>query len=383
MKKIIFTFITLFTTLQFSNGQTSIPIINQKRILTPSIAGLGFYPADARHGALGEAGVATSHDQADIFWNPARTAFAETRFGLYSAYEPHWLKSLVNDMSFIHVGAYYKFKNNRSAVSINYTNFNQGLFQSTNSNGQSLGNLSSNEWALGINFAKKLSPNFSLGIGIKYMKSNLLLGINTGSLYSYQSQPATTVAADISIFHQDTDSTKLINLNYGVYISNLSGRINYGGTESNFIPTNLKIGIAPTLKINKHNTLTLAIDANKLMIPTPTYDINGKIIQPLTAIGGIVGSFGDAPDGLSEELQEIIWSMGLEYWYDKKIAIRIGKFIESENKGGRNFTTFGIGVKIIRRINVDLAYMKNEQIDSPVGNLWRGNITFGIGKINK
>jgi hypothetical protein len=383
MKKIIFTLITLSTTFQFSTAQTSVPVINQSRILAPAMAGLGFYPADARHAALGQAGVATSHDQADMFWNPARTAFAETRFGLYSAYEPHWLKNLVNDMSFIHIGAYYKFKNNRSAVSVNYTNFNQGLFQATDPNGQSLGNFSSNEWALGISFAKKLSPNFSLGVGLKYMKSNLLSGLNTTSLYGYQVQPATTIAADISIFHQDTDSTKLVNLNYGVYISNLSGRINYGGTESNFIPTNLKIGIAPTLNIDKHNTLTLAIDANKLMIPTPIYDSNRKLISAKTAIGGILGSFSDAPDGLSEELQEIIWSIGFEYWYDKKVALRIGKFIESENKGGRNFTTFGVGVKIIKRINVDLAYMQNERINWIVGNLWRGNITFGIGKINK
>jgi hypothetical protein len=380
MKKIIFTLIILSSIIQFSNGQTPVIVSNPNRIPSPAMTGLGFYPADARHAALGEAGVATSHDQADMFWNPARTAFADTRFGLYSAYEPHWLKNLVSDMSFIHIGSYYKFKNNRSAISVNYTNFNHGLFQATDQNRQSLGNFSSNEWALGINYSKKLSPNFSLGVGIKYLKSNLLQGLNTLSVYGYQFEPATTIAAEISVFHQDTDSTKLINLNYGVYISNLSGRVSYGGSESNFIPTNLKIGIAPTLNIDKYNTLTLAIDANKLMVPTP--DINGKM-PTSTAIGGILGSFGDAPDGLKEELQEIIWSMGLEYWYDKKIAIRIGKFIESDNKGGRNFTTFGLGAKIIKRINVDLAFMKNEQVISPVGNLWRANITFGIGKINK
>lgn len=218
MKKIIFTLIVLSTIFQFSNGQTSVPQTNSKRILTPSMAGLGFYPADARHGALGEAGVATAHDQADMFWNPARTAFAETRFGFYSAYEPHWLKYLVNDMNFIHAGAYYKFKNNKSAISINYINFNYGLFQATDANGQSLGNFNSSEWALGINYAKKLSPNFSLGVGLKYMKSDLLSGLNINSIYGYQNQPATTIAADISIFHQDIDSTKLINLNYGIYI---------------------------------------------------------------------------------------------------------------------------------------------------------------------
>jgi Type IX secretion system protein PorV len=382
MNKIFVTLITLFTTFQFTKAQTTVPQTLRSNVPTPAMAGFSIYPADARHGALGEAGVATSHDQVDMFWNPSRTAFAETRFGFYSAINQPWLRSLVSDMYLTHIGAYYKFKNNKSAVSVNYTYFNQGSFQATNSSGQALGNFDSYDWALGISFAKKLSPNFSLGVGLKYLKSNLLSGLSfVYPLYGFQ--PASTIAADISIFHQDTISTKLINLNYGVYISNLSGRVDYGGTESNFIPTNLKIGIAPTLNIDKQNKLTLAIDANKLMIPTPTYDANEKLIQPKTAIGGILGSFGDAPDGFREELQEIIWSMGLEYWYDKKVAIRIGKFIESENKGGRNFTTFGVGVKIIKRINVDLAYMQNEEVNSPVGNLWRGNITFGIGKINK
>ncbi len=380
MRKTFITLIIIFTTFQLITAQTSVPLTNQRRVPAPAIPGLILPFFDARHGALGEAGVATSPDYADIFWNPAKTAFASTKWGFYSAYTP-WLTGLVSDMYLTKIGVNYKLPNNNSALSLNFTLFNQGLFQATDLNGQALGNFNSYDWALGVNYSKKLTPKLSFGVGLKYLKSNLLVGLNTTSLYGYQIGAASTIAADISIFHQDIDSTKLINLNYGVYIANLSGRISYGGTESNFIPTNLKIGIAPTLNINKQNTVTLTIDANKLMIPTPTYDANGKLIPAKTAIGGILGSFGDAPDGLSEELQEIIWSMGLEYWYNKTVALRVGKLIESENKGGRNFTTFGVGVKIIKRINVDLAYMQNEASGSPIGNLWRGNITFGIGKI--
>lgn len=374
MKKIIFTLITLLTSLQLSNGQTSLPSTNSRRIPTTALQGLALPFFDARHGAMGDAGVATSPDYVDIFWNPAKTAFAPTKWGFYSSYTP-WLTSLFTDMYLSKIGVNYKLPDNRSAISLNFTLFNQGLFQSVDPNGQLFGTYNPREWALGLNYAKKLSPNFSMGIGLKYLNSSLYGGVLGGM------QTATTIAADISIFHQNVDSTKLINLNYGIYISNLSGRISYGGTASEFIPTNLKIGIAPTLNIDKHNTVTLAIDANKLMVPTPVYNASGGYISPSSAIGDILGSFSDAPDGLNEELQEIIWSMGLEYWYDKKVAIRIGKFIESENKGGRNFTTFGVGVKIIKRINVDLAYMQNEVTGSPIGNLWRGNITFGIGKM--
>ena len=370
MKKFT-TLALLLLFVQFLNAQTA--QTSRSEIPSPSIPGLNVPLFDARHAALGDAGVATSPDYADIFFNPAKTAFAETRYGVYNSYNMGSDNSL-NNVSLFRAGVNYKLPNNRSAISVNFTHFNN-----TNPTLSGLGFFSSYDWALGANYAKKLSPKLSLGIGLKYVKSVLLTGIING----IQTNPAETIAADISIFHQSNDSTKRINFNYGVFISNLSGRINYGGTESNFIPTNIKIGIAPTIKISKNNTFTLAIDASKLMVPTPTFGTNGRLNQPSTAIAGILGSFCDAPGGLSEELQEIIWSIGGEYWYKNTVALRIGKFIESENKGGRNFTTFGVGVKIIKRVNVDLAYMKNEQIDSPLGNLWRGNVTFGIGKINK
>jgi hypothetical protein len=359
--------------VQFLKAQTV--TVKESGTPSPAVVGLILPFFDARHAALGDAGVATSSDYADIFYNPAKTPFAEKRYGFYSSYN-NWLNYLVSDMYLFKAGVSYKLPDNRSALSANFTYFNQGTFQATNSNGQSLGNYNSYDWALGVNYAKKLSSKLSLGIGLKYVKSILF----SGTIGGFQGNPAETIAADISIFHQSDDSTKLVNLNYGIYISNLSGRVSYGGTELNFIPTNLKIGIAPTIKISKNSTFTLAIDANKLMIPTPTYDANGKQIVTNSAIGGILGSFSDAPDGFNEELQEIIWSIGGEYWFKKTFAIRVGKFIENENKGGRNFTTFGVGVKIIKRVNVDVAYLKNESNYSPLGNLWRGNVTFGLGK---
>jgi hypothetical protein len=373
MKKIT-TLLFSILIVQFSNGQTV--FVRTSDTPSPSIAGIALPFSDARHAALGNAGVSTSPDYADIFYNPAKTAFAETRFGVYSSYN-NWLSNLVSDMYLFRAGVNYKLPDNRSAISLNFTYFNQGLFQSTSATGQSLGNFNSYDWALGANYAKKLSPKLSLGVGLKYVKSSLF----SGTIGAFQGNPAETIAADISIFHTGTDSTKLINLNYGVYISNLSGRVSYGGTELNYIPTNIGIGISPKINITKNISYTLSIEANKLMIPTPVYNATtGRLIQPTTAIGGIIGSFSDAPGGLEEELQEIIWSIGGEFWFNKKFAIRGGKFIESVNKGGRNFTTFGVGAKIINKINVDLAYLQNQSDNSPLGNMWRANATFGIGK---
>jgi hypothetical protein len=284
----------------------------------------------------------------------------------------------------IKLGVNYKLPDNRNAISVNFNYFNQNFFLNTNPSGQVLEKFNSYDWVLGANYAKKLSSKLSLGIGLKYIQSSLYLG----SILGTKINPAEAIAADISIFHQSNDSTKLVNFNYGLYISNLSGRISYGGTTSNFIPTNLKIGIAPTIRISKNSTFTLAIDANKLMIPTMKIDSTGRLISPKSAISGILSSLGDAPGGLKEELQEIIWSIGGEYWYKNSVALRFGKFIQSESKLGRNYITFGVGLKIIKRVNIDLAYLHDESdnlkssipLYSPYGNFWRGNVTFGIGK---
>ena len=372
MKK--FTTIAILLLLgHFAKAQ--VIIIKESGTPSPAVGGLALPFTDARHAALGDAGAATSTDYADIFYNPAKTAFANKKFGFYGSY-PSLYSSKNSDLA--RIGAYYKIPKNKGSVSINYTSFN--FYCPPNANCLPM----PFDWALGANYAKKLSAKFSYGLGLKYIQSSF---VDLSYIGSIQLKPAKTIAADISIFHQSNDSTKLININYGVYISNISGRINYGGKEENYIPTNLRIGIAPTIKISNNSNFTIAIDANKLMIPTPTYDNNGRLIPTKTAIGGILGSFSDAPGGLKEELQEVTWSIGAEYWYKNKFALRIGKFIESENKRGGNYTTYGVGLKIIESVNIDLSYLNdvsnnlfNRKLYGTNGNLWRANITFGLGK---
>ncbi len=372
MKKYITLSILLFF-VHFAKAQTV--IIRESGTPSPAVGGLAQPFSDARHAALGDAGVATSTDYADIFYNPAKTAFTSTKFGFYASY-PSFYSSKNSDLA--RIGAYYKMPKNKGTVSINYTSFD--FYCPPNANCLPI----PFDWAFGANYSKKLSSKFSYGLGLKYIQSSFgdLSYIGTLKLKS-----AKTLAVDISLFHQNNDSTKLININYGVYISNISGRINYGGTQENFIPTNLRIGIAPTIKISKNGTFTLTIDANKLMIPTPIYDLNGNLIPTKSAVGGILGSFSDAPGGLKEEAQEIIWSIGGEYWYKNTLALRAGKYIESENKGGGNYTSYGVGLKIIDSVNIDLSYLTdvsnnlyNRKLYGTNGNLWRANITFGLGK---
>jgi hypothetical protein len=379
MKKII----TLCSFIVLSFHSKAQIVLNNPRIPSPSYVFLTIAP-DARHGAMGDAGVATPSDESDFYWNPAKTAFAEKRIGLFSAYKP-WLTKLVNDMYLGYLSGFYKF-DDRNAVSANITYFDQGLFQATNANGQSLGNFNSREWAVSVNYAKKLSPKFSMGVGLRYVKSSLLEGLNA-SILGFNNNTAQNLSADISLYHRSPDQNQVISFDYGVYLSNIGGKVSYGGVEEGFMPTNLRVGISPTIRLAAKHKIIGAFDMNKLLVPTPPEkDINRKIvrgrdIRNLSAFEGMIGSLTDAPDGFKEEMQEVTFSSGGEYWYDDTFAVRAGILLNSKEKGSASFLTFGVGARIVKTVGIDLAYMINGNPDSPLGNLWRANIGVSFGKI--
>ena len=341
------------------------------RIPSPAIPFLLISP-DARSAGMGDAGVAISPGDGDansIYWNPGKLPFASKDMGVALSYSP-WLRQLVSDMGILSGSFYKKIKNNQVVgVSINY--FDQGLFQATNANGQSLGNFNSKEYAIGVTYSRKLSEKLGLGVNLKYINSSLLSGLSTTSALGFDAQPASTVAADIGLFHT-SKSTGSWNTNWGVMIQNISGRVSYGGSESNFIPTNLKVGIATIKTIDAHNKFTITLDANKLMVPTPVIDpVTKKLKQPDTAIGGILGSFSDAPDGLSEELKEVNLSFGAEYVYNEMFALRTGYFHRSADKGGNPYFTAGFGVRLEKKYGLDFAYLIPSGSGNPLAQTLR------------
>jgi hypothetical protein len=351
-------------------AQTTVPVTPvDQRIPTPAIPSLILTP-DARSAAMGDAGVALSAADGDansIFWNPGKLPFSGKDIGVSMSYTP-WLRQLVNDMALLNVSFYKKIKNNQViGASIHY--FDQGLFQATDNNGQSLGNFNSKEYAISVSYSRKLSEKLGLGVNIKYINSTLLSGLATSSALGFNVQPASTVAADIGLFHTSKSATKW-NYNWGVMIQNITGRVSYGGAESNFVPTNFKAGFAAIRTIDAHNKYTLTADINKLMIPTPTV-VNGKIVQASTAIGGILGSFGDAPDGLGEELKEVNLSLGGEYIYNDMFAVRGGYHFENADKGGRKYFTAGFGVRLEKKYGLDFAYLIPATGGSPLAQTLR------------
>ena len=354
--------------------------INAGRIPTPTLLFLNVAP-DARSAAMGDAGVALSVDANAIHWNTAKLATTEKKMGFSLSYTP-WLRNLVNDMALYNVAGYTVTKKNLVfGFSVDY--FDQGMFQATSVTGASDGTFYSKEFALGISHARKLSPALSLGMNLKYINSNLLGSYQGSGGIGTASKPAETVAADISVFYAKP-TVGPWKYSYGLTLSNISGKVTYGGTEKNFIPTNLRIGMAATHEIDDLNKLTFTVDFNKLMVPTPPAYENGKMIgtDPATvsAIGGIFGSLGDAPDGISEEIKEVTTSVGAEYLFNNAFALRTGYFHESEMKGNRKYFTFGLGFKMDQKYGLDFAYLVPSGQGSPLANTLRLTLIAGINQ---
>jgi hypothetical protein len=380
IQKVVFTLVAVsISTLTF--GQLPTTVLGQTnagRVPTPTMLFLNVSP-DARSAGMGDAGVATSNDANAIYWNPAKLATLSNNTGGSISYTP-WLRNLVDDMALYNISAYFKPSNDQAfGFSINY--FDQGLFQATSANGTSAGNFNSKEYALTGSWSKRLGSKLYFGGNLKYINSNLTGGYQApGS----QMKPAQTVAADASLYWNSV-TEKDWNLTYGLVISNISGKVSYGGQDKNFIPTNLRFGIAAEKNIDEKNKVTFTTDFNKLMVPTPqSVDVNGHVTgtdpNNTTAIGGIFGSLFDAPDGFGEEIKEVTTSLGAEYLYNNTIAVRGGYFNESEMKGNRKYFTMGVGFKVDKKYGFDFAYLIPTGSSSPLANTLRVSLVIATNQ---
>ncbi len=334
------TFLVLFvlsTTTLYSSAQTAgEDILNTVNTAVPFLR----IPPDARSGALGDAGIALSPDANALFFNPAKLVFNEKPLGLSVSYTP-WLRELVNDIYLAHIGGYYKLdKLQAIGASIRY--FSLGNITFTDASGGFIQDFRPNEFAVDLAYSRKLSDNFGVGLVLKFIYSNLATGQNVSGVTI---KPGTSAAADISAYYEKEVevSDRDAKIAFGVNISNVGAKITYTeSAEKDFIPANLGIGGAFIMNLDDANQLQFVLDLNKLLVPTP--DSTGSH-RELGVAASILGSFTDAPDGAKEEFREIMYSTGLEYWYDQKFAIRAGYFYEHGTKGARQFFSAGLGLK--------------------------------------
>lgn len=338
---------------------------------------------DARSSAMGDVGVALSPDANAQHWNPSKLAFIKSKdIGAAVSYTP-WLQKLVGDMWIGYLSAYKKIRTTQ-AVGASLRYFDLGSMQFTNQQGQVIQDFNPREYAFDVSYSQKLSQRFGMGVTARYIYSNLSGNFSSTS-QNTDSRPGQTAAIDISMFYSH-DRLSLagreLTLNFGANISNIGPRITYSAaSQRDFIPTNLRLGTAATLQLDPYQKVTLTADANKLLVPSfPKVDERGVIVagsdpRDKNLVQGIFGSFNDAPDGFREELREINYSIGAEYWYNDLFAARAGYFNENRFKGNRQYYTLGLGLRY-SKFGFDFSYLISRAQNHPLEDTLRFTLLF-------
>lgn len=412
MKKYFLTIAVFLLVITVAKSQKPVHDVvgrDAPNIVTTTVPFLLIAP-DTRAGGLGDVGVATTPDVNSLHWNPAKYSFVDKNVGISISYSP-WLLDLVKDMNLAYLAAYKKF-NKENVLSASLLYFDLGSIQFRDINNALLRDFSPHELSVDLAYSRLLAKQFSGSVAMRFIYSNLTGGIEVGGKMS---SPGKTVAADVAFYYfndnlelADMKSTLMLGLN----VSNIGAKISYTTNENReFIPTNFRIGAGYLLNIDDHNSFMLAMDFNKLLVPTPPiYYQPGEVLPngdtALTADiikygkdpnisvpAALFSSWTDAP-GVStpfvkngkaspfrEELAEITFSVGLEYWYDKQFALRLGYFKEHQYKGNREFFTVGAGLKM-NVFALDFAYLIPTTQANPLQNTLRFTLIFDIGGLS-
>lgn len=344
---------------------------------------------DARAAGMGDVGVATDPDVNSQYWNPAKYPFCISRAGVSLNYTP-WLRQLVSDMDLAYLSGYYRI-GDYSAVSASLRYFSLGEVMTNydSTTGESNGmTINPYEMSFDVAYSLMLSEKFSLAAAVRWIYSDLTYD------YTDDTSPGSAFAADIACYYNDyiNIGARECQLGIGLNISNIGSKITFGGDDnSEFIPTNMRLGLALMVPIDEFNRFTIAADANKLLVPTypkqeegeSTEDYQQRVQKEyyeVSSISGIFKSFGDAPGGFKEELQEINWSVGAEYVYNDKFTLRAGYHHESENKGNRKYFTVGAGFRM-SAFSLDCGYVIATAKSNPLDQTLRFTLGFDMDGI--
>lgn len=322
-------------------------LLGQTKAITTAVPFLAISP-DARHAALGDAGVASSPDANASYWNPGKLVYIKSPYGGTLSYTP-WLGKIINDMWISYLSGFYKISREQ-AISLGFKYFDLGEieFNQGPNPGDILGRFNPKEFSFDLTYSRMLTENLGVGITGRYVHSNL-----TGSFAgngATDAKPGNSAGADIGMYYtKDLKGARSSNLSFGAVISNIGAKLSYSdNSNKDFLPTNLRFGTAYKTELDPYNSITFLLDFNKLMVPSVDKD------KPL--LSGMFGSFTDAPGGFKEEIQEIMTSLGVEYWYHEIFAFRLGYFLEAYDKGNRKYLTAGAGFRK-NIFGVDVAYL--------------------------
>ncbi|MEX2350781.1 MAG: type IX secretion system outer membrane channel protein PorV [Flavobacteriaceae bacterium] len=375
MKRVLLSLLVIFTVSK-SNAQEE-----PSRVITTAVPFV-LIAADARAAGMADMGVATSVDAFSQQWNPAKYAFSTYKQGIGVTYTPY-LSQLVNDI-FLGNLTYYNRLNERSAVGASFKYFSLGDIELRDTPEQEPLLQSPNELTFDLSYSLRLSDRFSMGVAGRYLRSDLKLQVA-----DEDATAGSSFAVDIAGYYQ---SEEIVYNEFdgkwraGFNISNIGPKIKYDEVgQENSLPTNLRLGGGFDFILDAFNRVGVTAEVNKLLVPTPSDSNNDGVINQQddyyneSFFSGMFSSFGDAPDGFSEELKEFTWALGVEYAYQESFYLRTGYFNESDEKGSRKFVSLGAGFKYTS-INIDVSYLfSTSQVRSPLEGTLRFGLTFNFG----
>ncbi len=338
---------------------------------------------DARSGAMGDIGAATMPDVYSQHWNAAKYPFISSDAGFAFSYTP-WLSKLVSDIHLLYASGYWKFGNDKlNAISASLRYFSLGDMEVGTLNDEFWQTVSPHEFAFDVGYSRKLTETFSGAVTLRYIRADYSTGDD-------ETTPGNAFSADIAGYNESYfymgRSEALLGL--GFNISNIGTKISYdGGNSSMFLPANLRLGASLGYPFDPKNTLSVSFDVNKLLVPTPPLGPEDETeeeaqrridkYQNISSIGGIFKSFGDAPGGFKEEMQEVSWSLGAEYRYDNSFSVRTGYYHENEYKGNRRYVAFGAGFRS-DLFQIDAAYLVSTAQSNPLDQTLRISLGFDV-----
>ncbi len=368
-----------FSYSQITTGE----LTGEQNVISSAVPFLMIAP-DSRSGAMGDVGAATKPDANSLHWNPAKYAFIKRDFGVSISYTP-WLKALVDDIGLSYLSAYKRI-DDKQAFALSLLYFSLGSITFTDINGSTLRDYEPKELSVDLAYSRKLGERISGGLAGRYIYSNLTGGIGSSGS---DTKPGNAIAMDVSTYYENSDLSigkTDLTWSWGLVISNIGNKISYSEEESSFLPANLRLGTAFTVDIDEFNSISIATDINKLLVPTPAKyeeDENGDLVvakgkdNDVSVVSGMMNSFNDAPNGMSEEFKELTYSFGLEYLYNEQFAIRGGYFHEDATKGNRKYYTMGVGIKL-SVFSLDFSYLIPTEAHNPLENTLRFSLNFNF-----
>jgi hypothetical protein len=339
---------------------------------------------DARAAGMGDVGAATDPDVNSQYWNPAKYPFCISRAGVALNYTP-WLRKIVGDIDLAYLAGYYRI-GDYSALSGSLRYFSLGEVYTDY--GATDMTVKPYEMSLDVAYSMMLSEKFALAAAIRWIYSDLRYD------YSEDSKPASAFAADLAMYYNNylMMGSRECQLGLGMNISNVGSKISfYGDEESQFLPANLRLGASLMIPVDEYNRFSISADANKLLVPTVPKQEEGESntdyqdrvrreYSDVSGISGIFKSFGDAPGGFKEELEEIQWSIGAEYVYHDQFSLRAGYHHQAESKGNLKYFTVGGGFRM-SVFSLDVGYVISTARSNPLDQTLRFTLAFDMDGI--